>query len=283
LERDRPIEERVSVLDRERADVDALPPEFGNREARIAPRIATGSLRLAAVAGEIRFSVARGIDGDSFLQVICHPSGGGASAGPRSTLVTHGARIGSSSGSGLSYVYGIVPDSVIAVRVGVVDAVLGENGFIANVTSVADPIVLVTADGERAIEQPSFRQVGNTDASRPDRRGYVGLVEYAHSGVSSVAIDDLDEPHWVGTLSTFLGGASAPDVWNVGVVLLEGHRAGQLAIADLVIRRDDEGEIVSVQFEGRSAFGPHPDPPRLEAALERLREVRLFGSTGDTD
>jgi hypothetical protein len=281
FERDRPIDERVSVLDRESADIDALPSEFSHREDRIGARIEPGSLRLAAVAGEIRLYVARGIDEESLVELTCHPSGGGASAGPRSTLVTHGARIGSSSGGGLSYVNGIVPDAVIAVRVGGVDAVLGDNGFIAVGKSLADPIVLVTADGERTVERPSFPPVGNPDASSPQRRGYRGLVEYAHSGVSRVAIDDLDEPHWTGALSTFLRSARAPDVWTVGVVLLEGHRAGDLAIADLVVRRDDQGEIVSVQFEGQSAFGPHPDPPRLEAALERLRELRGFGGAND--
>jgi hypothetical protein len=178
-------------------------------------------------------------------------------------------------------VHGIVPDAVIAVRVGGVDAVLGDYGFIAMGKSLADPIVLVTADGERTVERPSFPPVGNPEASSPRRRGYLGLVEYAHSGVSRVAIDDLDEPHWTGAFSTLLRNAHAPDVWTVGVVLLEGHRAGDLAIADLVVRRDDQGEIVSVQFEGQSEFGPHPDPPRLEAALERIRELRRFGGTDD--
>jgi hypothetical protein len=283
MEKDRPVEERVSVLDREFADVDALPPELGHREDEIGARIQAGSLRLAAVAGEVRLYVARGIDEESLFELTCHPTGGGASAGPRSTLVTHGARIGWSSGGGLSYVHGIVPDAVTAVRVGDVDSVLGENGFIAIGTSLADPIVLVTADGERTVERPSFPLGGNANASSPDRRGYVGLVEYAQSGIANVEIDDLDEPHWTATLSTFVMSARAPDVWTVGVVLLEGHRAGDLAMANLVVRQDDKGAVASVRFEGRSAFGPHPDPPRLEAALERLRALRRFGSTADPD
>jgi hypothetical protein len=41
----------------ERADDDALPSEFGHREDRIGSRIEIGSLRLAAVAGEIRLCV----------------------------------------------------------------------------------------------------------------------------------------------------------------------------------------------------------------------------------
>ena len=31
----------------------------------------------------------------------------------------------------------------------------------------------------------------------------------------------------------------------------------------------------TVKFVGQTAFGPHPDPPRLEGALQHLQELRV--------
>jgi hypothetical protein len=263
-ESDRPIEERVSVLDRPLAETDALPPMFEHGAAHVLERMEPGSLRLAAVAGDVRLYVARGIDEDRLFEFTCHPHGSGASAGPRSTLVSHGARVGWSSGSGLSYGHGIVPDTVTAVRVGAVDAVLGENGFIAMGTAPGDVIVLTTTDGERKVELPSFRPRSNPNASTPDRPGYAGQVEYAQRRGTHLEIADLDDPHWSSKPSTFLRSARAPDVWMVGVVLLEGHRAGEWAFADLVVERDESGAVTGVEFRGQTAFG-HPEWPRREA------------------
>lgn len=101
------------------------------------------------------------------------------------------------------------------------------------------------------------------------------MVEYAQSGFTDVEIDDLDVAGWHGdVLGAFIAVAGQPNVRPVGVVLLEGPRAGQLALADLVVRREEPGApATTVELNGHTAFGPHPDPPRLEAALQRLREI----------
>ena len=58
------------------------------------------------------------------------------------------------------------------------------------------------------------------------------------------------------------------------VVLLEGPRAGELATAALVTHRDENGDPARVEFVGKTAFGPHPDPPRIDAALEWCRRIQ---------
>lgn len=268
-ESERPLNERLSILDRPRADADVLA-----RPLPMDGRIDMASIRLAIAAGDRRFYIARGVDGDDLYQMFFDSSGGGASGGPRSVLVSHGAAVGWSSNQHRCVVHGVVPDSVLSVRIGNVEAQVVNNAFLADVPAPGGQVVLTAADGDHVVPLPLLRPIAEAATTTPDGRGYIGLVEYGWSGISKVAIDDLDVPDWHGDMSgVLLVSSGTPDVWRVGVVLLEGPRAGELAMADLVRRNDADGDL-SVELVGQSAFGPHPDPPRLPAAAERWRELR---------
>lgn len=276
-EADRPPEERVSILDRPRAETDALRAHVLAIPRRPwAQRVDEASIRLALVVGDRRFYIARGTAEDDLFQFFVDSYGSTSAGGPRSVLVSHGARPGWTSNADRCVAHGIVPDPVTAVRVGGVEAVLANNAYMAEVPSPGGQIVLSTADGDHVVPLPRTLPASEGPTTRPDGRGYIGLIEYAWSGYTRVEVDDLDVPSWHGTLpgASFVISGGAPDVWRVGVVLLEGQRAGELATADLVVQRDNAGAARSVKFVGHTAFGPHPDPPRLEAALQRLRELR---------
>jgi hypothetical protein len=189
-------------------------------------------------------------------------------------LASHGAAVGWYSNQYRSIVHGIVPDPVLAVRVGQVQAVLANNAFMAEASSRDGPIVLTTPKGERVVPGLGAPPRAIKPTTRTTGRGYVGLVEYAWSGYPTLEIDDLDSASWQGTPTGMFLINAAPDVWFVGVVLLEGPRAGELATAYLVVQRDDHGKVLSVRFSGTTAFAPHPDPPRLEAARRRLVQLR---------
>lgn len=80
---------------------------------------------------------------------------------------------------------------------------------------------------------------------------YAGQIEYAGGAECAVEIDDLDAPSWLGTLAgPFLHRTGVPNPWFVGVTLLEGPRAGQVATADLSVEPSD------VRFQGREPFMP---------------------------
>jgi hypothetical protein len=103
-------------------------------------------------------------------------------------------------------------------------------------------------------------------------------VEHAASGLSRLEIDDLDSPHWVGTpAGPTLTSAHAPDVWTVGVILVESRRAWQYATAERVTRRDQEGGV-SVRFHGKTAFAPVLSATDIEAAQQRLENWRQFNA-----
>jgi hypothetical protein len=103
---------------------------------------------------------------------------------------------------------------------------------------------------------------------------YVGRVEHAASGSTRVEIDDLDSPNWIGTpVGPHVVNANAPDVWEVGIILLEGPRAWQYATANQIARRSgDEG--VTVRFEGTTAFAPVLSAGDVSAAQERIETLR---------
>jgi hypothetical protein len=104
---------------------------------------------------------------------------------------------------------------------------------------------------------------------------YRGRVEHASSGQSVIAIDDLDAANWQGRPTEgFLINGNAPEVWFVGVVLLEGPRAGEFATADLIVQREGSETDHSVRFVGRSTFAPHPEFVDLEASLRRYEDLR---------
>ena len=278
-EADRPLEERVSILDRPRAAADSLPPHM---LALTRLRVEEASIRLALDVDDRRVYIARGTDDNDLFQFYFEAKGAGASGGPRSILASHGAHAAWNSNGGGCVAHGIVADAVIAVRIGGVEAVLANNAYMAEVPEPGGDVVLTTAAGEREFPRPSILPATAGPTSGPDGRGYAGLVEYAWSGYTNVQIDDLDVPGWHGNLSgpVVLNG-SAPDIWRVGVVLLEGPCAGQLAFADLVVERAEFDAVRSVKFVGQTAFGPHPDPPRLEGARRRLQENRArFNASG---
>lgn len=273
-EAERPANQRISLLDRPRTANDGLP------EARLlsgaADRLDPTSIRRALVVDDLRIYIGRGFDEEDLFQMYFDAHGGGSAGGPRSTLATHGARVGWSTNDHRCVAWGIVPDPVLAVRVGDVEAVVANNAFMAVVRAPGEDVVLTSADREHVVPSPmkamrdAFR-LNQGPTTRPDGSGYVGTVEHAWSGYSKVEIDDLDSPTWTGTFAgPFLRVAGAPDVRPVGVVLLEGSRAGELAMADLVTALD--GDEPSVTFVGTTPFGPHPDPPRLPDALRQYEQ-----------
>src|SRR5262245_5074461 len=157
-EADRPISERVSVLDRPpRADD---PPIFsGAMDDRVDP----SSFRLALVDDDRRVYVGRGPD-DELAVLFVGGQGGGGGTGPRSTLTQLGAIVQWTSGRGGAtgrpgrsrfVVTGIVADIVLAVRVGDVPATLQNNAFAALMPhGAADVVTVTTSDGERQVPLP---------------------------------------------------------------------------------------------------------------------------------
>jgi hypothetical protein len=126
-EADRPIGERVSVLDRPAIDGDS-PPEVS---ASMLPGVELSSLRLALVDDDRRVYIGRrGHDG--LFVLFLDVRGGSGSEGRRSTLAERGAIVAWSSVPGDRFVAaGIVADPVMAVRVGEIPAALRNNAFAA--------------------------------------------------------------------------------------------------------------------------------------------------------
>ncbi len=270
------------MFDRPPGDGDALPSDLLQRSGSMRHGLDPSSVRLVAATAGIRHYVARGLEVDDLFEFTIDSGGRSASHGPRSTIRSHGARVGWTSTNGRRFAHGVVPDSVLAVRVGAVEAVLGENGFIAVGTAPGDVVVLTTADGERGVDLPSFRpRAPDPNASTPDKPGYSGMVEYAQSGRTHLEIDDLDDPSWRAKPSTFLRSANRPDVWTVGVVLLEGHRTGEWAFADLVVQRDKTASVTGVEFRGTTAFG-RPDWPGFEDVEARPEPPAPLGDAIDS-
>jgi hypothetical protein len=158
-EADRPIGERVSVLDRQPADGD-LPPIVSGL---LDDRVDRSSVRLALVDDDRRVFIGRGA-GDELSVLFVDAQGGGACTGPRSTLAERGAIVMWTSGWGGAQgrpdksrlvVTGVVADFVTAVRVGDVSAALQNNAFAAAMPRGASDVVIVsTPDGERQVPLP---------------------------------------------------------------------------------------------------------------------------------
>jgi hypothetical protein len=152
-EADRPVEERVSVLDRPATDGD-LPPDVSRI---IGDRVDRSSVRLALADDDQRVFIGRRAD-DELLVLIVDAHGAGGSIGPRSTLTERGAIVMWTSNNGRFVVTGIAADHVTAVRVGDVRATLRDNAFAAVMPRGATDVVVVsTPDGERQVLLPPFR------------------------------------------------------------------------------------------------------------------------------
>jgi hypothetical protein len=104
--------------------------------------------------------------------------------------------------------------------------------------------------------------------------GYVGRVEYSHSSHAQLEIDDLDRSDWVGVPSgaLLLLNRAASDAMPVGVVLLDGPRAGASALATVVVRQPNDPTAAEVRFEGRTSFGAEADPAAAREAEQHYAE-----------
>ena len=156
-EADRPVEERLSVLDRPRSDQDSIScPSALSREGL--PFVDPSTVRLALDDKERRIYVAPDsrADADTVYVLLEGPLGGGAAGHPRSVLRTHGATImmQSSSHEQGFVVCGLVPDHVSTVTVAGVEAILKNNAYLAAVSSRPESIVLMTPTGERRVNVP---------------------------------------------------------------------------------------------------------------------------------
>ena len=150
-EADRPIGERVSVLERPAADGDSPPEDsvsmLGDAEL--------SSFRLALVDDDRRVYIGRHGEDGLFLLLLDAAAGGG-SGSHRSTLTERGAIVMWNSVQGGRFIVaGIVADPVTAVRVGEIPAALHDNAFAAVVPRGASDVVTVaTPDGERQVPLP---------------------------------------------------------------------------------------------------------------------------------
>ena len=150
-EADRPIEQRVSVLDRPETDGDS-PPEVA---ALILPGVDFTSSRLALVDHDRRVYIARRGDDELFV-LLLDAEGGSGSVGDRSTLAHDGAIVMWASVPGDRFMAaGIVADLVTAVRVGEIPAALRDNAFAVGVPlGASDELIVNTPGGERQVPRP---------------------------------------------------------------------------------------------------------------------------------
>jgi hypothetical protein len=148
---DRPIAERVSILDR--------APEFGDRVdvlsmALRSPPCEPESMRLALRMDDRAVLVGRG-DDDVLALGVQTPRGGGGCRSLRWVLRERGAIVMTNSNPDGILVVGIVADEVSAVRVGDVSAMLANNAFLAEIGPDDSPVVVVTTpDGDREAAEP---------------------------------------------------------------------------------------------------------------------------------
>jgi hypothetical protein len=148
-ESDRPIAERVSVLDRPATDAD-LPREH-YFQGGLAGEVDISSVRLALVFEDLRVWVGLGTRPESLFLMSMGADGGGSCIGPRSTLSTHGAtRMGNGSRRGHVLV-GIVSDLVTGVLVDGLFAELGDNVYVARARIEDEVVLTLIGGGERTL------------------------------------------------------------------------------------------------------------------------------------
>ena len=135
------------MLDRtpERADRSAAE----SRPIRLDGR--AEDLRLALAVDDCMVLVGRD-DDDGLYLAISNAMGGGACKSARWVLREKGAIVMTQSGGRRVFVFGIVADEVIAVRVGDVPARMGENVFLAEIGRDDSPVpVITTTRGDREV------------------------------------------------------------------------------------------------------------------------------------
>jgi hypothetical protein len=169
-EADRPIAERVSVLDRPATDADALPEH--HLQGGLAAEIDLSSVRLALVFEDLRIYAGLGTRAESLFLMLESADGGGGGIGPRSTLVTHGAtRQGNGSRRG-HVMLGIVPDLVTSVRVGGLYAEMGSNVYVARARPEDEIVLTLIGGGERTmppVPRPDPRRTTTNRVQGPTR------------------------------------------------------------------------------------------------------------------
>ncbi len=161
---DRPVDKRLSVLDRPASAADALP-DYIPSVKRWAQRLPDASaVRLAFADRERCIYLAPGeLDGVEQVHVLIREAhGGSATRFPRDALATHGAGgiSAGENGQGRYTVRGVVSDEVLAVRIGDIDAIVQNNVFIADVSSSPDAVVLATPRGEHRIRLGTSEPLG---------------------------------------------------------------------------------------------------------------------------
>jgi len=149
---DRPAAERVSVLDRAPDAADQLPFErlvLRGLEDRVE------RVRVALDVAGVEVLVGRDMYDGFYLAIRVWSGGGAASGSWRWVLRDHGAVVLNSGDGRRVFVVGIVADDVTAVRVGDVQAYLGENAFMAEIGPDDSPVpVITTPTGEREVGRP---------------------------------------------------------------------------------------------------------------------------------
>jgi hypothetical protein len=156
-ERERPVDERLSLLDRPKADMEIDPPDEDEfRLFRSDVDLATVRVALRHDLGRIYLAPDARSDLDGIHIFIFKTSGGSGGAGfTRSVFREHGTCVCTTSSMNQpKIVYGALPDDVIAVRVGDADDDLGDNAFLAVLPPGVDSIVLTKADAERRVRLP---------------------------------------------------------------------------------------------------------------------------------
>lgn len=156
-ERDRPIGERLSVLDRPRSDSDT--PDYSPSVARFISRLSdpTGARLVYADAERLVYLGAGVRDGVEHVHRFIRTAHGRGSGGfPRSALGASGvAGIALfDKPEGRHAILGVVPDAVLGVRVGDVDGVVTNNVLFADFRVIPEEIVLITAEGPRTWRFP---------------------------------------------------------------------------------------------------------------------------------
>jgi hypothetical protein len=113
-------------------------------------------LRLAFNSNDRQVYIARGKRPGTVGVWAISPFHSAAACGVMPDLATTGAWFmrGSSSHEPGYVITGVVPDAVMSVHVGSTEATMGENVFVARVSSLDDPVVVTTDAGTKTVELP---------------------------------------------------------------------------------------------------------------------------------
>ena len=161
-EAERPLHERLSIVDRPQVEGDVPPDPEPSVRRWIEVADDPSAIRLGLEHAQTRiYLVPR--NGDQISMLLRVSDGGGASTFPRSVFEAHGAKFSMTQVSHEWLVSGVVPDHVRGVRVDGRDAVLANNTFLARLPHHPERLVLVLTDGERTMAVPPFRRLPDSD------------------------------------------------------------------------------------------------------------------------